>query len=47
MAKQAFSRAIVSVASSGHEESYYPTLEIQKEKATDRVDEEGETTDRH
>jgi hypothetical protein len=47
MAKQAYLRAIVSLAPSGHEESYYPALEIQKERATGRVDEEEETTDKH
>jgi hypothetical protein len=47
MAKRAYSWAIVSLALSGHEESYYPTLKIQKEKATGQVDEEGETTDGH
>jgi hypothetical protein len=32
MAKWAYSRTIVSLAPSGHEESYLPTLEVQKEK---------------
>jgi len=32
MAKQAYSWTIVSLASSGHEESYLLTLEVQKEK---------------
>jgi hypothetical protein len=47
MAKQAYSPAIVSLALSGLEESYYPALEIQKERATGRVNEEGETTNEH
>jgi hypothetical protein len=47
MVKRAYSQAIVSLALSRHEESYYPALEIQKEKATGRVDEEGETTNGH
>jgi hypothetical protein len=47
MAKRAYSWAIVSLTLSGHEESYYPTLKIQKKKATGRVDEEGEMTDEH
>jgi hypothetical protein len=42
MAKQAYSRAIVSLVPSGLEESYYSALEIQKERVTSRVNEEGE-----
>jgi hypothetical protein len=32
MAKRAYSWTIVSLVSSGHEESYLPTLEVPKEK---------------
>jgi hypothetical protein len=32
MAKRTYSRTIVSLAPSGHEESYLLTLEVQKEK---------------
>jgi hypothetical protein len=35
MAKQAYSRTIVSLAPSEHDESYLPTLEVQKEKDTE------------
>jgi hypothetical protein len=47
MVKQAYSRAIVSLVPRGLEESYYPALEIQKERATGRVNEERETTNEH
>jgi hypothetical protein len=42
MAKRAYSQAIVSLVPSGLEESYYLALEIQKERATGRVNEEEE-----
>jgi hypothetical protein len=32
MAKRAYSQTILLLAPSGHEESYSPTMEVQKEK---------------